>query len=88
MEAERYRGMDRERNVEEELHLERLRDLRSRRKAREQSEIFSLVERAAILLVTVAGSFSTLIHYPRTPSITAVGCALGGGLALIYRQRR
>ena len=80
--------MNRERNLEEELRLEKLRDLRSRRKAREQSEIFSLVERAAILLVTVAGPLSTLIHYPRTPSITAVGCTLGGGIALIYRQRR
>lgn len=80
--------MDRERNLKEELGLERLRDLQSKRKAREQSDNFSLVERAALLLVTVAGSLSTLIHYPRTPSITAVGCALGGGIALIYRRRR
>jgi hypothetical protein len=80
--------MDRERNLEEELRLERLKDLQSRRKAREQSEIFGLVERAAILVVTVAGPFSTLIHYPRTPSVATVVCTIGGGIALIYRRRR
>jgi hypothetical protein len=46
------------------------------------------VERAAILLVTVTGPISTLIHYPQTPSITAIGCTVGGGIALVYRQRR
>jgi hypothetical protein len=80
--------MSRERNLEEELRLEKLRDLRSRRKAREQSEAFGLVERAALLLITVAGPISTLVHYPRTPSIPAVVCTLGGGIALVYRQRR
>lgn len=80
--------MERERNLEDELRLEKLKDLQSRRKAREQSEVFGLVERAAILLITVAGPLSTLIHYPRTPSITSIGCTLGGGIALIYRQRR
>jgi hypothetical protein len=77
-----------ERDLEEELRLEKLRDLQSRRKAREQSETFGLVERAAILLVTVTGLIYTLIHYPQAPPITAVGCILGGGVALIYRQRR
>lgn len=82
-----YGGMSREHNLEEELFLEVLRDLQSRRKAREQSDAFSLVERAALLLMTVAGPLSTAIHYPHTPSLPAVVCSLGGGIALTYRRR-
>jgi hypothetical protein len=50
------------RDLNEELSLERLRDMQSRRRAREQSHMLSLVERAAILAVTVAGAIFALIH--------------------------
>jgi hypothetical protein len=77
----------REPEIEEELRLEKLRDLQSKRRAREQSEAFSLVERAASLLVAVVGAVYTLAHYPQAPPIPAVACALGGSVALILRRR-
>ena len=71
------------RDLDEELQLERLRDLQSRRRAREQSDYFSLIERAAGLAMTVAGTAYSLIHGPQAPSITAIA----GGLALMRRKR-
>ena len=78
--------MGRERNLEEELGLERLRDLQSKRRAREQSDALSLVERAAALLITVVGALFAFLHYPQTPPLPAVVCALGG-IALVLRRR-
>lgn len=51
-----------ERDLKTELRLEGLRDLQSRRRAREQSHTLSLVERAVILAVTAGGVIVTLIH--------------------------
>lgn len=76
------------RDLEEELLLEGLRDQQSKRRAREQSEALGLVERVAVLLVTVAGLVYALIHHPESQPYTAIGWAVGGGFALIYRWRR
>jgi hypothetical protein len=84
-----------ERDIEEEERLEKLRDQRSRRRAREQSDTLSLVERAATLVeraaflaMTVVGTSQVLLNYPDTPSVPAVGYALCGGAGLLYRGRR
>ena len=87
--------MSGERDIEEELRLEELRDLQSKRRAREQSDVFSLVERAASLLermvsllIAAVGVIYALAHYPQAPPVPAVVCAIGGSVALIVRQRR
>jgi hypothetical protein len=77
----------RERDLAKALRREKLRDVQSKRRAREQSEALSLVERAASLLVAVAGVIYTLVHYPQAPPISAVVCAVGGTIALIFRRR-
>lgn len=60
--------------------------MQGRRRAREYSEVLGLVERATILLITVASLVFALIHYPSVPSIPAIGFTVGGGIAL-YRMQ-
>jgi len=50
------------RDLDEALRLERLRDIQSRRRAREQSHLLSLIERSVILAVTAGGAIFALIH--------------------------
>ena len=56
---------------------------RGRRRARERKEVFSLVERGAILLMSVGYFVYALIAHPYLPPIPA----LGGILALLARRR-
>lgn len=77
-----------ERDLEEELLLEELRDRQSRRKAREQKDAFGLVARAVFLLMTVVGFVHALVYCPQALPFSAIWSTIGGSIELIYRQRR
>lgn len=50
------------RDLDEEFSREELRDMESKRRAREKSDVLSLIERAALLLVSVVAMICAMIH--------------------------
>lgn len=63
---------------------EQLREIRSRRRARERSQALSLVERTAALLASIAGFVFVLAHYGHISPL-GLGCGLGASVPLILR---
>jgi hypothetical protein len=70
-----------------EMRREKLRDLQSRRRAREHDEVFDLIERTTLLAVAVMATMH-LLQSSDPLLISVLGCGVGGAITLVYRDRR